>query len=108
MKDVPLISEKDYQEAAAFRAHIHEEALRKAQAYDPSIEEVFDRHPVEAYILNVWEYPGEWYHYVGVPEGYNSRDALVRAIVSDTLKYGHKSETKTDIVARLKKILGRR
>lgn len=86
---MPPYSKKDLADAAAFRAAIHKEALRKARRRDPQIEEVYDRHPVEAYFRNVWDYPGAWYLYVSIPEGYDSRDALVEDIVRDTIRYHH-------------------
>lgn len=79
-------SEKDLEQAAEFRAGIHKEALAKARKIRPDIESVIDRNPVDAYFCNVWEYPGKWYLYVSIPEGFSSRDALVDSIVRDTLE----------------------
>ena len=73
--------------AAAFRAAIHKEALEKAKRADPTVETVIDRHPAEDYIGKYWDYPGKWYTTTAIPEGYRSREALIDAIVRDTLAH---------------------
>ncbi|MDO4806875.1 MAG: hypothetical protein Q4A07_06475 [Coriobacteriales bacterium] len=81
-------SEKDIQDATKFRNRAHREALAKVREIRPDIGSVVDRHPVEAYFRQVWDYPGAWYTYVSVPEGFGSWDELVEAIVRDTLAKG--------------------
>ena len=78
-------TDRDYADAEAFRAVIHREALKKAQAREPDVTAVVDPNPIEAYFLCVWDYPGAWYPYVGVPERYKSRDELIADIVRNTL-----------------------
>ena len=83
----PIITPADVADAEKFRAEIHEEALQTAKKYVPGLTEVFDRNPVDSYILPYWDYPGAWYIRVGVPEKYKSRDALVSDIVKTTLEH---------------------
>ena len=78
-------SEQDLRHAAEFREGIHREALAIVRKTRPSVTEVVDRHPVEDYFQENWDYPGRWYTMVSVPCGYGSRKALVDAIVRDTL-----------------------
>ncbi len=79
-------SEQDLQYAAEFRDGVHREALERIQKLHPEIESVADRWPVEAYFQQHWDYPGKWYTVVAIPEECKSREALIDAIVSDTLK----------------------
>jgi hypothetical protein len=79
-------SEQDLQYAAEFREGVHAEALARIRKLHPEIEDVVDRWPVEAYFQRHWDYPGKWYAIVAIPEECKSREALVDAIVSDTLK----------------------
>ncbi len=78
-------SEQDLQYAAEFREEIHREALAIVRKTRPYITEVIDRHPVEDYFQEHWDYPGKWYTIVAIPYGYGSRKAFVDAIVRDTL-----------------------
>ncbi len=80
-----MYSAKDLKYAAEFREEIHREALAIVRKTHPDVKEVTDRHPVEDYFQQSWEYPGKWYTVVAVPYGYKSRQALVDAIVRDTL-----------------------
>ena len=81
--------ERDWEEAAQYRKKAHEEALVKVRQLCPGIETIFDRHPVDAYLQQYWDYPGQWYTRVAVPECYNSWDALIGALVRDTLDHYH-------------------
>ncbi len=81
-------SEQDLKYAAEFREGIHREALAIVRKTRPEITDVIDRHPVEDYFQEIWDYPGKWYTIVAVPYGYGSRGALVDAIVRDTLSGG--------------------
>ena len=78
-------TEKDLRDAAEFRKGIHREALGIARLRCPGIAAVTDRHPAEDYFRLVWDYPGAWYLYVSIPEGYRSRDELIGEIVRDTV-----------------------
>lgn len=78
-------SEQDLKYAAEFREEIHKEALAIVRKTRPNVAEVVDRHPVEDYFQENWEYPGKWYTIVAIPYGYKSRKALIGQIVRDTL-----------------------
>ena len=78
-------SRQDMEYAAEFREEVHREALAILRETRPDIREVTDRHPVEDYFQEHWDYPGKWYTVVAIPSGYRDRKALVDAIVKDTL-----------------------
>jgi hypothetical protein len=80
-------SEQDLKYASELREEIHREALFKARALHPEINEVIDAHSVEDYFQQQWDYPGKWYTVVAIPYGYKSRQALVDKIVSDTVEH---------------------
>ncbi|MBR3296648.1 MAG: hypothetical protein IKI65_02275 [Firmicutes bacterium] len=82
---MPKYSEQDLKYAAEFREGIHKEALAIIRKTRPHASDVIDRHPVEDYFQESWEYPGRWYTVVAIPYGYKSRGELVDAIVKDTL-----------------------
>ncbi len=82
---MPEYSEQDLKYAAEFRDGIHKEALSIVRKTHPNVTEVIDRHPVEDYFQENWEYPGKMYTIVAIPYGYKSRQALVDQIVRDTL-----------------------
>ena len=82
---MPKYSEQDLKYAAEFREEIHREALAIIRKTRPNAAEVVDRHPVEDYFQEHWDYPGKWYTIVAIPYGYKSRDALVDTIVRNTL-----------------------
>lgn len=82
---MPEYSEQDLNYAAELRDEIHREALAIVRKTRPDVTEVTDRHPVEDYFQENWEYPGRWYTIVAIPYGYGSRKALVDTIVRDTL-----------------------
>ncbi len=82
---MPNYSEQDLKYATEFREEIHKEALAIIRKTRPNAAQVFDRHPVEDYFQEHWDYPGKWYTIVAIPYGYKSRQALVDTIVRDTL-----------------------
>ncbi len=82
---MPEYSKEDLKYAAEFREEIHREALAIVRKTRPYALEVIDRHPVEDYFQENWEYPGKFYTYVAIPAGYKSRQAYVDSIVRDTL-----------------------
>ena len=79
-------SEQDLKYAAELRDEVHKEALAIARQTYPAIDAVIDRHPVEDYFQQYWDYPGKWYTMVAIPDGYKSRAALVEEIVRITIE----------------------
>ena len=89
-------SDCDLEAAAEFREGIHKVALRKVREIIPEADTVIDRNPVETYFQNVWDYPGKWYLYVAIPEGFRSRAALIDSIVNDTLEFYRRKSAVSD------------
>ena len=81
----PAPGEKDLAYAAEFREDLHKEVLEKARQINPRIDTVVDPYSVNDYFQWNWEYPGAWYLYVAIPEGFKSRDAFVDFLVRKTL-----------------------
>ena len=81
----PGLSGQDLSHAAEFRSGIHGEALKRVRQICPEITSVFDRYGVTDYFQQHWDYPGQWYTIVAVPENAGSRDALIDTIVMDTI-----------------------
>lgn len=81
----PTPGEKDLADAAEFREFIHGKVLEKARQTRPGIDTVVDPYSVEDYFQWNWEYPGAWYLYVAIPEGFRSRDAFIDFLVGKTL-----------------------
>ena len=79
-------SEQDLKYATEFRDEIHKEALAKVRATYPDIDSVIDQYPVEAYFQQMWDYPGQWYTIVAIPEESGSRVKLIDKIVKDTIE----------------------
>jgi hypothetical protein len=82
---VPEYSKQDIDYASEFRDGIHRDALEIVRKTRPDVSEVIDRHPVEDYFQEHWDYPGRWYTVVAIPYGYSSRKALIDSIVKATL-----------------------
>ncbi len=80
-------SKQDLRYAAELRDEIHREALAIVRKTWSHATEVIDRHPVEDYFQEHWDYPGKWYTIVAIPHGFSSRKALIDAIVRDTLAH---------------------
>lgn len=99
---MPEYSEQDLKYAAEFCEELHKEALSIVRKTRPNVTEVIDRHPVEDFFREHWDYPGKWYTVVAIPNGYCSRKEFVDSIVSDTLSgsdnniFGSKNVTGTD------------
>ena len=70
-------SEQDLKYASELREGVHREALAIVRKTRPHITEVVDRHPVEDYFQEHWDYPGKWYTIVAIPSGYGSRGAFL-------------------------------
>ena len=104
---MPEYSEQDLKYAAEFRDEIHKEALAIVRKTLPDVTEVIDRHPVEDYFQENWEYPGKMYTIVAIPYGYRNRKALVDQIVRDTLsgKTSYKELTSTKQLNQLDTML---
>ena len=81
-------SEQDLKLAAQLRDEIHRQALEIVHKTRPEITEVIDRHPVEEYFQEHWDYPGMEYTVVAIPYGYKSRKEFVDSIVRNTLSGG--------------------
>lgn len=96
-------SEQDLKQAAEFRDGIHREALAIVRKTRPDVTEVIDRHPVEDYFQEIWDYPGQWYTIIAVPYGYSSRKAIVDAIVRNTLSGGRPEAESDEHVRKLRK-----
>ena len=103
---MPQYSEQDLKYAEEFREEIHKEALAIVRKTRPNITEVVDRHPVEDYFQENWEYPGKWYTIVAIPYGYKSRKALVDQIVRDTLS-GKAPEKERSYTQELRSMVSR-
>lgn len=83
--DKPSPCKRDLEEAAEFRAGIHEKVLEIVRMTNPEIESVTDPYSVDDYFQWNWEYPGAWYLYVAIPEGFKSRKAFIEFLVKETL-----------------------
>lgn len=86
-QDKPAPGEQDLKYAAELRAVIHEKVLEWIQPVYPEIDTVIDPYSVKDYFQWNWEYPGAWYLYVAIPEGYKSREAFIRFLVKNTLDH---------------------
>lgn len=82
----PAPSAKDLEYAAELKELIHQKVLEKVMMVNPSIKTVVDPYPVESYFQWSWEYPGDWYIVVAIPEGFKSRDAFINFLIKETLK----------------------
>lgn len=85
--EMPDPSEQDLKYAAELRAEIHEKVLEKVRLVNPYIDSVIDPYRVEDYFQWNWEYPGAWYLYVAIPEGYRGRENFIKFLVKNTLDH---------------------
>lgn len=90
---MPKFSEQDLKYATQLREEIHREALAIVKKTHPNVTEVIDRHPVEDYFQENWEYPGKLYTIVAIPYGYKSRKAFIDAIVRETISENEHKNT---------------
>ena len=88
-----MYSEQDLKYAREFREEIHREALEKVRKLYPEAEAVNDRYSVEDYIVQYWDYPGQWYNMTGVPDDAGGRQKLIDTIVSNTVDFIEKNGT---------------
>ena len=42
---------------------------------------------MDDYITKVWDYPGTWYVNFSLPAGFDSMEALIEKLASDTVRY---------------------
>ena len=42
---------------------------------------------MDDYITKVWDYPGTWYVNFSLPAGFDSMEALIENLASETVKY---------------------
>ena len=80
-------SSGDLKAGAEFRDELHREALAKVKQSFPQADSVVDRFSVYDYLQEHWDYPGKWYTYVAIPQGFRSRDEFVNEIVNNTLAH---------------------
>ena len=83
----PGPGQQDLKYAAELRAEIHEKVLERVRLVNPGIDSVIDPYRVEDYFQWNWEYPGAWYIYVAIPEGYRSRETFINFLVKNTLDH---------------------
>ena len=66
---------------------IYRLALERARKTVPEAEYVIDNRTMDDYITKVWDYPGTWYVRFSLPAGFDSEEALIESLVSDTVRY---------------------
>ena len=71
---------------------IRSAALKLVQKTHPEIERVIDRRTIDDYSEKIWDYPGKWYPYFKLPNGFQDKEELIRAIAEETIQYNQKSD----------------
>ncbi len=66
---------------------IYNLALERARKTVPEAEYVIDTRTMDDYITKVWDYPGTWYVNFSLPAGFDSMEALIEKLASDTVRY---------------------
>ena len=66
---------------------IRDAALEAARRSHPGIEAVIDRRTTEDYCERIWDYPGKWYPYFKLPDGFESKEELILAMADETVRY---------------------
>ena len=66
---------------------IYNLALERARKTVPEAEYVIDTRTMDDYITKVWDYPGTWYVNFSFPAGFDSMEALIEKLASDTVRY---------------------
>jgi hypothetical protein len=66
---------------------IYNLALECARKTVPEAEYVIDTRTMDDYITKVWDYPGAWYVNFSLPAGFDSVEALIENLASETVKY---------------------
>ena len=71
---------------------IRAEALKLVQRTHPEIICVVDRRSINDYSERIWDYPGKWYLYFKLPNGFRRKEDLIRAIAEETIQYFTKNQ----------------
>ena len=66
---------------------IYNLALERARKTVPEAEYVIDKRTMDDYMIKVWDYPGAWYVRFSLPDGFDSVEALIESLASETVKY---------------------
>ena len=66
---------------------IYNLALERARKTVPEAEYVIDARTMDDYITKVWDYPGTCYVNFTLPAGFDSMEALIENLASETVKY---------------------
>ena len=66
---------------------IYNLALERARKTVPEAEFVIDTRTMDDYITKVWDYPGAWYVNFSLPAGFDSVEALIENLASETVRY---------------------
>ena len=66
---------------------IYNLALEHARKTVPEAEYVIDPRTMDDYNTKVWDYPGTWYVNFSLPAGFDSVDALIENLASETVRY---------------------
>ena len=67
-------------------------ALKQVQTLRPEIEVVIDRRTFDDYCDKIRDYPGKWYTYFRLPEGFRRKEELISAIARETIQYFSKKK----------------
>ena len=66
---------------------IYNLALERARKTVPEAEYVIDKRTMDDYMTKVWDYPGAMYVKFTLPAGFDSEEALIENLASETVKY---------------------
>ena len=66
---------------------IYNRALERARKTVPEGEYVIDKRTMDDYLTKVWDYPGVWYVQLSLPDGFDSVEALIENLASETEIY---------------------
>ena len=66
---------------------IRASALKLVHVLHPEIEVVIDRRTIDDYCEKIWDYPGKWYLYFKLPNGFRKKEDLIAAIAEETIQY---------------------
>ncbi len=66
---------------------IRSAALETARRTDPGIAAVTDPRTLDDYCEKIWDYPGKWYPYFKLPDGFDTKEALILDIAEKTVRY---------------------
>ena len=62
-------------------------ALKLIQKIYPEVTYVIDNRSIDDYSQKTWEYPGKWYLYFKLPDGFHGKEELIHAIAQETIRY---------------------